>query len=69
MDTDEEPLLAPGNDGEVRTVARSVLTAYFDKLAETEGFAEIAPKFRKAILDDGQFNDAAIKAALFPDGA
>jgi hypothetical protein len=56
-------------DGEVTTVARGVLIAYFDELARTEGFADIAPKLRRAVLDDGQFNDAAIKAALFPDSA
>ena len=52
---------------EITTVARAVLNSYFDKLADTEGFSEIAAKLRRAVLYDHQFNDAAIKAALFPD--
>jgi hypothetical protein len=60
---------APARDSEVTTVARAILIAYFDKLADSEGFAEIVPKLRKAILENGQFNDVAIRAALFPDGA
>jgi len=57
------------NDGDVTTVAKAVLIAYFDKLADTAGFADIAAKLRTAVLDKNQFNDAAIKAALFPDDA
>ena len=59
------PPFTPG--GEVTTVAKAVLIAYFDKLADTEGFADTAAKLRKAVLYENQFNDAAIKAALFPD--
>ncbi len=55
--------------GEVATVARSVLSLFFDKLAVTDGFAEIAPKLRATVLDKGQFSEAAIKAAMFPDGS
>jgi hypothetical protein len=69
MDIDEEKILLPVTHVEVTTVARTVLIAYFEQLAATEGFAEIAPKLRKAILEEGQFNEAAIKAALFADVA
>ena len=62
-------ILTPVTHVEVTTVARTVLIAYFEQLAATEGFAEIALKLRKAILEEGQFNEAAIKAALFADVA
>jgi hypothetical protein len=67
MDADDETLPNQGEDGEVTTVARSVLAAYFDKLATTDGFTEIASRLRKVVLDDGQFSDTAIRAAIFPD--
>lgn len=54
---------------EVTTVARSVLSAYFDTLATTEGFAEIAPKLRSVVLEQGHFNEDIIRAAMFPDGS
>ena len=57
MDIDEESIRTPVTHVEVTTVARTVLIAYFEQLAATEGFAEIAPKLRKAILEDGQFNE------------
>jgi hypothetical protein len=66
--TEATSLPLPNGDGKVTTVARSILIAFFNELAGTEGFADIAPRLRKAVLDDGQFNDAAIKAVLFPDG-
>ena len=55
--------------GDVATVARSVLSLFFNKLAVTDGFAEVAPKLRATVLDKGQFSEAAIKAAMFPDGS
>lgn len=51
----------------VTTVAESVLTIFFDELAKTEGLAEIAPKLRKVVLEDGVFAEPAVRAALFPD--
>jgi hypothetical protein len=51
----------------VPTVASTVLTKFFDELAKTEGFAEIAPNLRKVVLNDGVFAEPAIRAALFPD--
>ena len=55
------------SDGSVTTVARSVLSEFFDELTKVEGLAEIAPKLRKVVLDDGVFAEPAIRAALFPD--
>lgn len=65
---DPNPVSEPlENAGAVTTVARSVLSAFFDELAKVEGFTEIAPKLRKTVLDDGLFAEPAIRAALFPD--
>lgn len=51
----------------IATVARAILVAYFDKLADTEGFADIAERLRTTVLYENRFSDAAIRAALFPD--
>jgi hypothetical protein len=67
VEADDPSLPTSGHDGEVATVARGILMAYFNKLADTEGFADIAARLCKAVLHDNQFSDAAIKAALFPD--
>ncbi len=53
----------------VTTVAHAVLSKFFDELAKTEGLADIAPKLREVVLDDGVFAEPAIRAALFPDAA
>lgn len=55
------------SDGSVTTVAKSVLSGFFDELTKVEGLAEIVPKLRKVVLDDGVFAEPAIRAALFPD--
>jgi len=50
------------------TVAQAILAAYFDRLATTGGFVDIAENLRRTVIEGGQFSDAAIRAALFPDG-
>jgi hypothetical protein len=49
------------------TVARSVLSTFFEELLKVEGLAEIAPKLRRVVLDDGVFAEPAVRGALFPD--
>jgi hypothetical protein len=62
-DTSKPPIGVPYD--EVTTVSRKILAAYFVEVANTEGLADIAAELRKALLNDGAFNEAAIKAALF----
>jgi hypothetical protein len=52
---------------EVAAVSRTVLAAYFDELAKADGFAEITPKLRALVLDQGVLAEPAIRAAMFSD--
>lgn len=52
---------------EVTTVAKTVLSAYFEELTKAEGFADIAPKLKALVLDEGVFAEPAIRAAMFSD--
>lgn len=49
------------------TVAQAVFQKYFEELAKTEGFAEIAPRLKKVVMEDGVLSDTAIKSAMFPE--
>jgi len=53
--------------GAVTTVAKSVLSVFFDELAKIENMADIAGGLRKVVLVDGVFTEPALRAALFPD--
>jgi hypothetical protein len=49
------------------SVAQSVFEKYFTELSKAEGFAEIAPRLKKVVMEDGVFSDAVIRAAMFPE--
>ncbi len=51
----------------VKSVAGVILGEFFDALAKEEGFAEIAPRLRKVVLEEGIFAEPSIRTALFPD--
>jgi len=51
------------------TVSENILKQFFDELAKDESLSEIAPVLRKTVLDDGVFNEPAIRAALFPEAS
>lgn len=51
----------------VKSVSAAILGEFFDTLEKEEGLAEVAPRLRKAVLDDGLFAEPSIRAALFPD--
>lgn len=53
----------------VKSVAANILGDFFDALAKEEGLAEMAPRLRKVVLDDGVFAEPSIRAALFPDAS
>ncbi|MGE4340633.1 MAG: hypothetical protein AB7E55_32485 [Pigmentiphaga sp.] len=53
----------------VKSVAANILGEFFDTLEREEGFAEVAPRLRKVVLEDGIFAEPSIRAALFPDAS
>lgn len=53
----------------VKSVAATILGEFFDALEKEEGLAEVAPRLRKVVLDDGIFAEPSIRAALFPDAS
>lgn len=52
---------------EVKSVASTILTEFFDVLEKSEGFEDVATKLRKVVLDDGVFAEPSIRVAMFPD--
>lgn len=50
-------------------VSQTVFEKYFTELAKTDGFAEIAPRLKKVVMEDGVFSDSAITAAMFPEAS
>ena len=67
MEGDDQALGPQEKGCAVTTVAKTVLSSFFDELAKTDELSETASCLRKAVLDDGVFAEAAIRAALFPD--
>jgi hypothetical protein len=51
----------------VRTVSATILGEFFDTLGNEEGFAEIAARLRKVVLEDGTLAEPAVRTAIFPD--
>lgn len=62
--TDEEAEKPPSK---VITVSATILSEFFDQLAKDESLAEVVPKLRTTVLDQGIFAEPSIRAALFPD--
>jgi hypothetical protein len=50
-------------------VVNSVLDAFLTALADEEGFADVAGRLRKTLLEDGKRSEAALRAALFEGDA
>lgn len=67
MSEDSDKTDADEQSVEVTTVARSVLTKYFDELAKQPGFANSAPRLRKLVLDNGSFAEPGVRSALFDE--
>ena len=67
MSTEHSEDDSQGTKPTVTSVAKSVLVRFFDELAKTEGFVDVAPKLRKVVLDDAIFAEPAIRAAMFSD--
>ncbi|MGT2441022.1 hypothetical protein ACU4GH_40380 (plasmid) [Bradyrhizobium betae] len=63
--TDKDEAVEP--PAKVKSVAATILGEFFDALEKEEGLAEVAPRLRKVVLDDGVFAEPSIRAALFPD--
>ncbi|MDK9696973.1 MAG: hypothetical protein OEL76_11320 [Siculibacillus sp.] len=59
--------LAPEPPGQVKSVSAVILGQFFDVLEKEEGFAEVASRLRKLVLEDGIFAEPSIRGALFPD--
>jgi hypothetical protein len=53
----------------VKSVAATIIGEFFDALEKEEGLADVAPRLRKVVLDDGIFAEPSIRAALFPDAS
>jgi hypothetical protein len=47
-------------------VARTVLTAFFDALEQTEDLKDQAAQLRKLVLDDNVVAEPLVRAILFP---
>jgi hypothetical protein len=56
-----------GKPSITQSVATKILIDFFDTLQKDECFAEIAPRLRKIVLEDGVFAEPAIRSAFFPD--
>ncbi|ARQ13725.1 hypothetical protein NXC12_PE00123 (plasmid) [Rhizobium etli] len=69
MDTTANKDEAVEPPAKAKSVAATILGEFFDVLEKEEGFAEVAPRLRKVVLDDGVFAEPAIRAALFPDAS
>ena len=69
MDTTAEEDTAAEPPAKVKSVAATILGEFFDALEKEEGLAEVAPRLRKVVLDDGVFAEPSIRAALFPDAS
>lgn len=53
----------------VKSVAATILGEFFDAIEKDESLADIAPRLRKLVLEDGVFAEPAIRGALFPDAS
>ena len=62
----EAPIEPEDDPPKVATVSASILSAFFDELAQNEGFADTASALRQIILKDAVFAEPPIRAALFP---
>ena len=54
-------------EGPIGTVSRKILVAVFDHMATEDKLADVAPRLRKVVLEDGLMSDAALRAAMFAD--
>jgi hypothetical protein len=51
----------------IKSVAATILGEYFATLENEEGFAEVAARLRKVVLEDDILAEPAIRMAIFPD--
>jgi len=65
--TEQQPEQGQEPPAKVKSVSADILSQYFDALEREEGFADIAPKLRKVVLDDGVIAEPSIRAALLPN--
>lgn len=54
---------------QVKSVASSILSEFFDKLEKEEGFDDIAERLRQLVLEDGVIAEPSIREALFLDAS
>ena len=62
-----DQLASSGAQARVTTVARVILSSFFDELARLNDFGECAEQLRKHVLVDGVFAEPTVRNALFPD--
>ena len=51
------------------SVSANILGQFFAALEKEDGLADVAPKLRKVVLDDGVFAEPSIRAAILPDAS
>lgn len=54
---------------QVKSVASSILSEFFDKLEKEEGFDDIAERLRQLVLENGVIAEPSIREALFLDAS
>ena len=64
---DDESTTTDSSQPAPSSVAHSVLEAFFQTLAETEGYAEVATRLRHTVFENESFAENAIKTAIFDD--
>lgn len=69
MDQSNESYVDSEPPAKVKSVAATILGEFFDAIEKDESLADIAPRLRKLVLEDGVFAEPAIRGALFPDAS
>lgn len=65
-----DPIMAESPpSGPPESVAKRVLGAFVDAVAEDSDVGEIADRLREAVLVNGDLSEAALKKALFGEDA
>ena len=67
MDTPKRDEAATDQALKVESVAAIILGEFFNALEKENGLREVAPRLRKAVLEDGVFAERSIRVALFPE--
>ena len=63
--TGSEPAQDSNDDEpQAATVAQAILEKFFSELEKTDGFADISPRLRTTVLNEGLFTEVAIRTAL-----